>query len=327
MWAPVQRAGAPPPEREKRGFVTGWRAKQGVPDTVTGATAGQCGGSCGSWVPVTRRRGWGGQAKDGLSSKSILHQDCANRGPQPLQLLSRPHPASRLETPCQVTASVCKPALIPHGNAIWRGSEGLSGSSVSLRRHLTPPSPRPGTCAAHRLAPGHVAPAPQKSPHVGVKESEESREMTGFYWLLTPRPVRGGGEEGQRLSRLPAPLHTSPPRSCWWPRPPAATPPPFRPPAFWKPRVPLSPTALCCVPGQGRLTTPDGLDSCWDTSGHAWKFINLGLLRKSSSGFICKENPSYYPGRRILGGTSHIEMSHCSSFEERKAARSFKIKV
>lgn len=49
---------------QKRGFVTGWWAKQGVPDTVTGATAGQCGGSCGSWVPVTCK-----PEKDGLSSE------------------------------------------------------------------------------------------------------------------------------------------------------------------------------------------------------------------------------------------------------------------
>lgn len=53
---------------EKRGFVTGPRAKQGVPDTVTGATAGQCGGHHGSWVPVNSRLG-GRQEKDGHCSK------------------------------------------------------------------------------------------------------------------------------------------------------------------------------------------------------------------------------------------------------------------
>lgn len=68
MWAPVQRAGALRAPPQKRGFVTGLRAKQGVPDTVTGATAGQCGGRLGSWVPVNSRLG-GGQEKDGLCSK------------------------------------------------------------------------------------------------------------------------------------------------------------------------------------------------------------------------------------------------------------------
>lgn len=89
----------------------------------------------------------------------------------------------------------------------------------------------------------------------GGKKSNESREMVGFYWLLTPE-VLAGSVKWQQLSRLPAPCATPPaavhsaalcpgPPSAHLPSSGSSKSPPPRP--LWPP--------LCCVPCQGRLTT------------------------------------------------------------------------
>lgn len=75
--------------------------------------------------------------------------------------------------------------------------------------------------------------------------------MTGFYWSLTPRRYE---EKERRGSSCVVFLLPSPPRvvhdlALWTPLPSTCH-------LEASCCVPLSLTPLCCVPGQGRLTTP-----------------------------------------------------------------------